>query len=168
MAWNGCANKLPTFWDKVASCSLTALDKHSIAQDSRRSPQTPPSRLRALAPVLYRSLARNPPSSPIVSPSGEACTAIMTDAGSPNPTPNLIGSQLPPPTLPLDQPANDRVLSDYGQNWRQPHSPQCRQCAVLKGFVAQTSQAGRVESCLICSQLLLLNVAANQRHNLPR
>ena len=55
-----------------------------------------------------------------------------------NPTPPLIGGNLTPPTLPLDQPANDRVLSDYGQNWRQPHSPRCRQCGVLGGFVPQT------------------------------
>ena len=121
------------------SHSLPALAGHSIGSPCQLFElQTPLLRWRALAPALDRSLARNPRSSPIVSPSGFALHRDYDWCRHANLNPPLIGSLLTPPSLPLDQPANDRVLSDYGQNWRQPHSPRCRQCGVLEGFVAQT------------------------------
>ena len=74
-----------------------------------------------------------------------------------SPSPPLIGSHLSHALLPLVQPANDRVLSDYGQNQRQPHSLQCRQCGVLRGLRHKQGARRRrverhqLESCIPCS-----------------
>ena len=81
------------------SHSLPALAGHSIGSPCQLFElETPGLGLRALAPALDRSVARNPRSSPIVSQSGKPCTAIMTDAATPTQLlPSLVGtSPLPP------------------------------------------------------------------------
>ena len=66
-------------------------------------------RWRALTPALDRSLARNPRSSPIVSPSWEPCSAIMTDADTPTHTRASLAAT---PSLPTSH-WLDQLMTEY-------------------------------------------------------